>query len=98
MASIPIAPIPAQPSRKIEPSILGPRMLNIVSRNLSLVGRMPAGGVPFSRLLLNCPAIMRILVIKVNRSPLLGKEGWLRHQKISPKASFEGADGVVIRD
>src|SRR5262245_65142745 len=63
-----MAPMPAQPSRKVAPCTVGPRMLNIVSRSLSLVGRMPGGGVPLRRLLLNCPAIIRISVIKPKRT------------------------------
>src|SRR5215510_1596175 len=61
MASIPTAPIPAQPSRNVAPCTLGPRILKIVSRSLSLVGRIPGGGMPFSRLLRNCPAMMRMM-------------------------------------
>jgi len=30
-----------------------------------------------------------------HRNPLLSKEGWTRHQEILPKASSDGADGVV---
>src|SRR4051812_33280459 len=55
-----MAPIPAQPSRNVAPSTRAPRMLKTVSRNLSLVGRSPGGGVPFRRLLLNFPEMIRI--------------------------------------
>src|SRR5439155_12769042 len=57
---MPIPPIPAQPSRKTEPSTLAPRILKIVSLSLSLVGRMPAGGVALRRRLLYRPEIIRI--------------------------------------
>src|SRR5688572_24126393 len=60
MASMPTAPIPAKPSRNTQSSTDGPRTLNSVSRSLSLVGRMPAGGVPFKRRLLNVPAMTLI--------------------------------------
>src|SRR6478672_10256233 len=60
MASIPIAPTPAQPSRKVQPLTLSPRTLNKVSRSLSLVGRVPSGGSDLRRRLLNCPLMMRI--------------------------------------
>src|SRR5215469_14878174 len=60
MASRPIAPVPAHPSRKVAPSTRAPRMLNTVSRSLSLVGRMPGGGVPLSRRLLNFPEMIRM--------------------------------------
>src|SRR5260370_19692712 len=62
MASRPIAPTPAQPSRKVVPSTRAPRMLNSVSLSLSLVGRIPAGGVPLRCLLLNFPEIIRIRI------------------------------------
>jgi len=38
--------------------------LNNVSRNLSLVGRTPGGGVPFKRRLLNLPEMIRIVLPK----------------------------------
>src|SRR6266403_2976438 len=59
-ASIPMPPMPAQPSRKVVPSTLAPRMLNSVSLSLSLVGLIPGGGVALRRRLLYRPEIMRM--------------------------------------
>src|SRR6266850_1347439 len=61
-ASIPMPPMPAQPSRKVVCSMLAPRMLNSVSLSLSLVGRIPGGGVALRRRLLNRPEIILICV------------------------------------
>src|SRR5262249_14650699 len=70
---MPMPPIPAQPSRKIAPSTLPPRILNTVSFSLSLVGRIPAGGVALSRRLLNFPEITRTLDARF--SPILPADG-----------------------
>src|SRR4029453_12154877 len=59
IASIPTAPVPANPSSTRAPSILGARMLNNVSRSLSDVGRNPSQVGAFRRRPLRRPAIMR---------------------------------------
>ncbi len=33
-----------------------------------------------------------------NQTPILGQEGWTRHQEKYREASFDGADGVVVQD
>src|SRR5438094_6640406 len=80
IASMPIAPTPAQPSRNVAPSTRAPRMLNNVSLSLSLVGRIPAGGMPFRCRLLNLPAIIRITQ--------QGKLATKRHKRLKSFCDF----------
>ena len=56
--------------------MLGPRMLKIVSLSLSLVGRIPEGGVPLSRRLRNFPEMTR--TVPMLRGLILDGRG-LRH-------------------
>src|SRR6185503_10989206 len=60
IASIPTAPVPANPSRTRAPSMLGARMLNNVSRSLSDVGRNPSQAGALRRRPFRRPAIIRM--------------------------------------
>src|SRR5258705_13116986 len=59
-ASMPTAPVPANPSSTRAPSTRGVRILNSVSRSLSDVGRRPSHVGALRRRPLNRPAITRI--------------------------------------
>src|SRR6266704_477536 len=59
-ASMPMPPIPAHPSRNVAPGTRSPRISNTVSLSLSLVVRIPPGGVALRRRLLNRPEMTRI--------------------------------------
>src|SRR6266446_2004962 len=43
-----------------------------------------------------CNGALRVNELPGQGVPLLGQEGWLRHQENAAKPPYEGADGVVI--
>src|SRR4051794_37161684 len=75
---MPMPPIPAHASRKVQASSLGPRILKTVSFSLSLVGRTPAGGVDLRWRLLYFPEMIRMigtmtrLILSHSHKPISG--------------------------
>src|SRR5215467_4629233 len=70
-ASIPTAPVPANRSRKRAPSTRGPRILNRVSRSMSLVGRMRSLLRGFNCRERNVPAMMRMAISSADAGQLI---------------------------
>src|SRR5262245_5676036 len=92
---MPIAPTPAQPSRKVQPLTVSPRMLNKVSRSLSLVGLVPEDGPELKCLLLNCPAIMRISTLPHRNQPD-GIHTAAQREPLNETLALLGLTGIAI--